>query len=216
MKSWTHTASPPSNKTRNHPLCHLTPLPPLRPCHFTILPPFLPCYLTIFMHLSHLPSSLLSYFFQLTTLPTTNRSLQNSNVLLLGRQGKHVWLIIRWETCWWDALLALWDLAKAINITRRKISYSLIVPQHQPAATNSMPLQSTHTPHLQHLQSDPHLESGRRFVVVLFCVNSLRVKTVGCFRRGDSSLMNSKCDSVCGKGFHHWGYTGECWTPPAS
>ena len=27
---------------------------------------------------------------------------------------------------------------------------------------------------------------------------------------------NSKCDSVFGEGFHHWGYTGESWTPPAS
>ena len=27
---------------------------------------------------------------------------------------------------------------------------------------------------------------------------------------------NSKCDSVFGEGFHHWGYIGESWTPPAS
>ena len=26
----------------------------------------------------------------------------------------------------------------------------------------------------------------------------------------------SKCDSVCGEGFHHWGCTGKSWTPPAS
>ena len=33
--------------------------------------------------------------FQLTPLPTTNRHLQNSNLLSLSRQGKHMWLIVR-------------------------------------------------------------------------------------------------------------------------
>ena len=35
---------------------------------------------------------------------------------LLGRQGKHVWLIVRQlpKTSWWDAPLALQDLAEAI------------------------------------------------------------------------------------------------------
>ena len=60
---------------------------------------------------------------------------------------------------------------------------------NQPAATNSMHLQSTHTPHSQCLQSDPHLESGRRSVGEFFCGNSLRVNVVGCFRRGAPSLM---------------------------
>ena len=81
---------PPLNKTRNIPLCYLT-----------ILPVFLPCQLTTITHLFHLPSSLLSPLpllpssvhsqpSQLTILPMTNRSLQNSNVPPLGRQGKHM------------------------------------------------------------------------------------------------------------------------------
>ena len=52
-----------------------------------------------------------------------------------------------------------------------------------------MHLQSSHTPHPQHLQSDPHLESGRKSVVELFCGNNLHVKAVGCFRKGTPSLM---------------------------
>ena len=112
MKSWTHPASPPSNKTRNLPPFHLTTLPPfpnchstthppfplfqlttippLRSCHLNILPPFPTCHLTTLMRLSRLPSPVLSYLSQLTNLPTTNRSLQKSKVLPLGRQGKHV------------------------------------------------------------------------------------------------------------------------------
>ena len=35
---------------------------------------------------------------------------------------------------------------------------------------NSVHLQSTHTPHSQRFQSDPHLESGRRPVVEFFAV----------------------------------------------
>ena len=106
-------------------------IPPLRPCHLSLLPPFSPCHLTTFMHLSHLTSSLLSYLSQLTTLRTTNRSLQNSNILPLVRQGKHVWLIVGqlfMKPGRWDAPLALLDLAEAIIITRSKISYSLIEP----------------------------------------------------------------------------------------
>ena len=60
---------------------------------------------------------------------------------------------------------------------------------HQPAATNSMHWQSTHTPHTQHLQSDPHLQSSWRSVVESFCRHSQHVKTVGYFRRGTQSLM---------------------------
>ena len=52
-----------------------------------------------------------------------------------------------------------------------------------------MHLQPTHTPHSQRLQSDPHLESGRKSVVELFCGNSLRVKAIGYFRREAPSLM---------------------------
>ena len=101
------------------PNCHLITFPPLRPWHLTILPPFPRCHFTPFMHLSHLPSSLLSHLSQLTSLPTTNRYLQNSNVLSLGRQGKHMWLIVRqplMKAGWWDAPRALRDLAEAVNI----------------------------------------------------------------------------------------------------
>ena len=39
----------------------------------------------------------------------------------MGRQGKHTWLLVRQliiTAGWWDAPLALWDLAKAISITK--------------------------------------------------------------------------------------------------
>ena len=103
------------------PNCHLITFPPLRPCHLTILPPFPPCHLTPPIHLSHLPSSLLSHRSQLTSLPPTNRCLQDGNVLSLGRQGKHVWLIIRqplMKAGWWEAPLTLRDLAEAISPTK--------------------------------------------------------------------------------------------------
>ena len=89
------------------PNCHLITFPPLRPCHLTIFPP---CQLTLLIHFSHFPGSLLSYLSQLTSLPTANIHLQNSNVLSLGRQGKHVWLIVRqWlmKGVWWDVLPAV-------------------------------------------------------------------------------------------------------------
>ena len=82
----------------------------LPPCHLTTLPPFPTCHLTTLMHLSHISSSLLSCLSQLTTLPTTNRSLKNSNVLPLGRQGKHIRLIVRqllMKAGWWNAPLVL-------------------------------------------------------------------------------------------------------------
>ena len=42
-------------------------------------------------------------------------------------------------------------------------------PVHQPAATNSMHLQSASTPHLQHIQSEAHLESSRISAMKPFC-----------------------------------------------
>ena len=75
---------------------HLSQLATSLPSHLSDLATSLP---------SHLPYSLPSCLSQLTTFPTTNRSLQN-NVLPLGRQGKHVWLILRQVTMkagWWDA-----------------------------------------------------------------------------------------------------------------
>ena len=88
---------------------NLTTFPPIRVRHLTILPPILPCHLTPLIHISHLPSSLLSHLCQLTSLPTTNKFHQDSNILSLGRQGTHVWLIVRqplMKAGWWDAPLA--------------------------------------------------------------------------------------------------------------
>ena len=110
----------PLNITRNLPLCYLTVLPLFPPCHLTTtfthllhLPSLLPS------PLSHLPSSVLSHLSQLTTLPTTNRSLQNRNVPPPGKHGKHVWLIVRqlfMKAGWWDPPLAFRDLAEAVNM----------------------------------------------------------------------------------------------------
>ena len=49
-------------------------------------------------------------------------------------------------------------------------------PVHQRAATNFMHLQSNYTPHLQHIQSEAHLQSSRISAVELFAeiVNVLR------------------------------------------
>ena len=52
---------------------------------------------------------------------------------------------------------------------------------HQSAVTNSMDLQSAYTPHLQHLQSEAHLESSRTSAVELFRDNSQSVNAVGYF-----------------------------------
>ena len=82
------------------------------------------------------------------------------------------------------------------QITKSKISFFPLVWSnlyhflvHQPAATNSMHLQSTHLLNLHHPLSDPHLKSGRRSAVQLFCGNSQHVNPVDCFRRGVPSLM---------------------------
>ena len=58
---------------------------------------------------------------------------------LVDGKGKHVWLIVRrlsMRACWWDAPLALWDLAVAIRITTSKFSYSLIEAQLLPCNTS--------------------------------------------------------------------------------
>ena len=90
----------------------------------------------------------------------------------------------------------------------------------QPAAANSMHLQSTQTRHLQDLYSNPSSKSGRNSVVELFCGKSERLKLVGCFRRGAPSLMfdedlnsnlfEGKISSTACV------YTRESWAPPAS
>ena len=110
--STVHAHYPPTSPK----LPHIT-FPPLRPCHLTVLLPSPTCHLTPPIHLSYLPSSLISHFFQLTSLEKTNRILQNGNVLSLGRQDKHVWLRVRsgvWDAVW-DAPLTLRDLAEAIS-----------------------------------------------------------------------------------------------------
>ena len=107
---------------------HYVPTSPTVPPHYSPTFPTLPphptrillplCHLTPLIQPSHLPSSLLSYLSQLTSLPTTNIHLQNSNVLSLGRQGKHVWLIFRqplMKAGWWDASLTLRGLAEAVS-----------------------------------------------------------------------------------------------------
>ena len=50
-----------------------------------------------------------------------------------------------------------------------------------------MQTHSPHTPHLQHLWSDLHLESHWTSAVELFCRNSQRVLAIDCFRRGAPS-----------------------------
>ena len=114
------------NKTINLPSCQLSRLLPchlwsqlsyltnqltiLPPFQLTTLPPFQPLQL---ITLPHLPPS------QFTTLQTTNRLFQNSNVVPLVRQGKHEWLIARqlpMKPGWWDPLLAPPDLAQTISM----------------------------------------------------------------------------------------------------
>ena len=93
---------------------HLSQLPPLyyvptsptAPLHYSptltnLSPhsthtPFPPYHFTPVIHLSHLPSSLLSHLSQLISLPTTNRHLQNNNLLPLSKQGKRVSPVVRW------------------------------------------------------------------------------------------------------------------------
>ena len=52
-----------------------------------------------------------------------------------------------------------------------------------------MHLQSTYTPHLQHIQSEAYMESSRTSAVERYCGNSQRIKAVGYFRRRAPSWM---------------------------
>ena len=63
------------------PNCHLITFLPLQPYHLIILPPSPTCHLAPVIHLFHLSNSLLNHLSQFTCLPTTNRHLQNSNLL---------------------------------------------------------------------------------------------------------------------------------------
>ena len=78
-------------------------------------------------------------------------------------------------------------------------------------ATNSMNLQSTHTPHSQYISWDPHLESDRISVAGRFCGNSQHVYPV-CKRATVDATSMMFGNSALGA-FHHWGYTMESWTP---
>ena len=113
------TLRPPHvNKTGNLQSSHLTTLQSFLPCHLptppsthlsqiatSLLSHLSDCDTSLFSHLSHLATLLHSYTFPAfpapyspilpSSLPTTIKSLQNGNVLSLGRQGKHVWLIVR-------------------------------------------------------------------------------------------------------------------------
>ena len=62
-------------------------------------------------------------------------------------------------------------------------------PVCKPVATNSMHSQYTPTPHLQHIQSETHLESSRTSAVDRFCENKQRIKAVGYFCRRTPSWM---------------------------
>ena len=96
------------------------------------------------------------------------------NVTSVGMARKNrFFLCVRSRNC-----IIVITIIVIINI----IVYILVV-------VNSVYLHSTHTPHSQRLQGDPHLESGSRSAVELFCGNSLCVKAIGCFRRGAPSLM---------------------------
>ena len=96
------------------------------------------------------------------------------NVTSVGMARKNrFFLCVRSRNC-----IIVITIVVIINI----IVYILVV-------VNSVYLHSTHTPHSQRLQGDPHLESGSRSAVELFCGNSLCVKAIGCFRRGAPSLM---------------------------
>ena len=75
---------------------------------------------------------------------------------------------------------------------------------HQPAATNSMHLQSTCTQHLQHIQSDLLLESSQTSAMELFCGNSQRIKAIGYFRwRAPSWIFDRILNATLPNNFLH-------------
>ena len=81
------------------------------------------------------------------------------NVTSVGMARKNrFFLCMRSRNC----IIVVVTIIVIINI----IVYILVV-------VNSVYLHSTHIPHSQRLQGDPHLESGPRSVVELFCGNSL-------------------------------------------
>ena len=78
-----------------------------------------------------------------------------------------------------------------------------------------MHLQSTYTPHLQHIQSEAHLESSRTSAVELYCGNSQRIKAVGYFRRRGPSWMFDRilmrpCPIIIFLYTKNWQHSPEC------
>ena len=138
-------------------LPHDHPTSPILPPHYSPTFSTLP---TDYPNASFPPSQLTTLLpFPAHHLPNYNRSLQNSKVLPLVRQGKH-------------APLALEDLTQAMSITRSMNSYSLIEPQ--PLLRISACSYEFHTlavhrkPKFKRLQLDLHWESGWRSAVEVF------------------------------------------------
>ena len=106
IKSWTHTVFPthePPTFPPHHSPAFLT-LPHHYPSTFPTLTPHQPLT-NILLFWSH------AFVLELLTLQ-------------LSRHGKHAWLIARQLTMtagWWDASLALQDLAEAISITSIRV-----------------------------------------------------------------------------------------------
>ena len=77
----------------------ILPLNPILPSLLTTLPPFQNCHLIMFPPLPVPPPTFPAHY-SLSPFPAhlprnDNRYHQNSNVLSLGKQDKHVWLIVR-------------------------------------------------------------------------------------------------------------------------
>ena len=98
---------------------HYPPTSPKLPHHYvpispTVLPHYFPTFPTFPAHCSPTFPSSPPYQRQIDA-----SNFQNGNVLSLGRQDKHVWLIVRqplMKAGWWDAPLTLRDLDEAISM----------------------------------------------------------------------------------------------------
>ena len=92
-----------------------------------------------------------------------------------------------------------------------------------------MHLQSAATPHLQHLQSEVHLESSRTSVVRPFFANivnmlrplaifaeELHRRSLTGFKERHCPITYCSSNKVWREAFQHWGYARESPTPHAS
>ena len=157
-----HYPPPPLQLSQIATSLHALPLhalPPLRPCHLAILPPFPPWHLTPLTHLSQLATQLNSHTFPTfpayycPTFPSSPLSqwlVDTSNIVTffhLGRQGRHMWLIVRQpliKVGWWEAPLTLRNLAEAISKPGKCIAAIL---WHNPIIQSSIHQISTHMMH---------------------------------------------------------------------